>query len=130
MIVAQERILDDQHISVFFLKNLRRPYWDWLKHLGADGDVIRNVNVTRLKEKLLAKIPGLWKQKNGKFLILTVQEDIGRAIVQCSQNTRHDERITLSKASTMVRRFLFTKRKHSKETSFNNYKKRPFHFLC
>ena len=81
MIVAQERILDDQDISVLFLKNLRRPYWDWLKHLGADEDVIRNVNVTRLMEQLLAKIPGLWKQKNGKFVILTVQEDVGRAIV-------------------------------------------------
>ena len=49
MIVAEEKILGDQHTSVFFLKDLWRPYQDRLKHLGVDEDVIKNVNVTRLK---------------------------------------------------------------------------------
>ena len=49
MSVAQEKILGDQHTLVFFLKDLRWLYQDWLKYLGADEDVIKNVNVTRLK---------------------------------------------------------------------------------
>ena len=71
--VVQEKILGDQHISVFFLKDLRRLYQDWLKYLGADEDIIENVNVTRLKEQLLDEIPGFWEQKSGK---LTVEEDV------------------------------------------------------
>ena len=71
--VVQEKILGDQHISVFFLKDLRRLYQDWLKYLGADEDIIENVNVTRLKEQLLGEIPGFWEQKTGK---LTVEEDV------------------------------------------------------
>ena len=35
--------------------------------------------------------------------------DVGRAIVECSQNTWHDEGIILLKAARIVRRFLFTK---------------------
>ena len=48
--VVQEKILGDQNTLVFFLKDLQRLYQDWLKNLGADEDMIKNVNVTRLKE--------------------------------------------------------------------------------
>ena len=71
--------------------------------------MIKNVNVTRLKEQLLGEIPGLQEQKTGKLVILTVEEDVGRAIVEFSQNTWHDEGIILSKPARVVRRFLFTK---------------------
>ena len=42
-------------------------------------------------------------------MIFTVEENVGRAIVKCSQTTWHDEGIILSKAARIVRRFLFTK---------------------
>ena len=48
--IVQEEILCDQHTLVFFLKDLQRLYQGWLKYLGADDDMIKNVNVTRLKE--------------------------------------------------------------------------------
>ena len=48
--VVQEKIFGDQNPLVFFLKDLRRLYQDQLKYLGADEDMIKNVNVTRLKE--------------------------------------------------------------------------------
>ena len=48
--VVQEKILGDQNTLVFFLKDLQRLYQDRLKNLGADEDMIKNVNVTRLKE--------------------------------------------------------------------------------
>ena len=71
--------------------------------------MIKNVNVTRLKEQLFGEIPGLREQKNGKFVILTVEEEVDRAIVECSQNIWYDDGITLSKVAKIVRRFLFTK---------------------
>ena len=104
-----EKIFGEQHTSVFFLKDLRKLYQDQLKYLDADEDMIKTVNVTRLKEQLLGKILGLREQKNRKFVILTVEEDVVRAIVECSQNTWQDEGIILSKAARIVRRFLFTK---------------------
>ena len=61
--VVQEKILGGQHTSVFFLKDLRRLYQDGLKYLGADEDMIKNVNVTRLKKQLLGEITGLREQK-------------------------------------------------------------------
>ena len=57
--VVQETILGDQHTSVLFLKDLRRLYQERLKHLGADEDMIKNVNVERLKEQLFDEMPGL-----------------------------------------------------------------------
>ena len=57
--VVQETILDDQRTSVLFLKDLRRLYQERLKHLGADEDMIKNVNVERLKEQLFDEMPGL-----------------------------------------------------------------------
>ena len=74
--VVQEKIPCDQHISVFFLKDLQRLCQDRLKYLDTDEDMIKNVNITRLKEQLLGEISGLREQKNGKFVILTVEEDV------------------------------------------------------
>ena len=85
--VVQLMILGDQYLSVFFLKDLRRLYRDRLNYLGADEDMIKNVKVTGLEEQLLGKIPRLHIQENGKIVILTVKEDVGRATVEFSQNT-------------------------------------------
>ena len=57
--VVQEKILGDQHTSVFFLQNLGKLFQDRSKYLGGDEDMIKNVDVTRLKEQLLGEIPGL-----------------------------------------------------------------------
>ena len=42
-------------------------------------------------------------------MILTVEEDVGRSIVECSQHTWHDDGTILSKAAGIVHRFLITK---------------------
>ena len=49
------------------------------------------------------------RARKWKFVILTVEEDVGAAIVKCSENTWHDEGIILYKAARIVRRILFTK---------------------
>ena len=57
--VVQETILGDQRTSVLFLKDLRRLYQERLKYLGADEDMIKNVDVERVKKQLFDEIPGL-----------------------------------------------------------------------
>ena len=57
--VVQETILGDQHTSALFLKDLRRLYQERLKYLGADEDMIKNVDVERVKKQLFDEIPGL-----------------------------------------------------------------------
>ena len=109
MSIVQEKILGDQNTSAFFLKDLKKLYKDRLKYLGADEDTVKNVNSTRLKDQLLDEIPGLRVQKNRKFIMLTLEEEVGKAMVECSQNTWHDEGIILSKAARIVRRYLFSK---------------------
>ena len=57
--VVQETILGRQHTSVLFLKDLRRLYQERLKYLGADEDMIKNVDVERVKKQLFDEIPGV-----------------------------------------------------------------------
>ena len=43
-------------ISVFMMKELRRVYQEMLRNVDASGEIINNVNVTRLKEETLNKV--------------------------------------------------------------------------
>ena len=54
----------------------------------------------------MAKYPGFESKKpeNSQW-----KKMFGKAIVECSQNTWHDEGIILSKIARIERRFLFTK---------------------
>eukprot|EP00794_Sanderia_malayensis_P004251 gene4251-4816_t len=105
--LIQGKILIDKQTPVFYMKDLRQVYEDRLRFLGAPEDIIKNVNVTRLKNDLLREIPGMCEQKNGKYVILTVEEQFGKALIECSQSTLQDDGIILSKAARIVRRFLF-----------------------
>ena len=105
MSAVEERILGD-NMSVFYLKDLKALYQERLQYLGADKKTTQSVNVTRLKEQIIREIPALKVQRDGRCVILTLEEDIGRALVECSQNTWHDEGIILSKAAKIVRKFL------------------------
>ena len=62
-------------------------YQNRLKTLGASEIMIQNVNVTRMKEDLLKQVPGLREQIDGKYVILTVDDEFWRAFIKCSQNT-------------------------------------------
>lgn len=41
--------------------------------------------------------------------MLTIKDEFGKTLVQCSQNTLNDDRFILSKAARIMRRFLFEK---------------------
>ena len=84
--VVQEKILGGQHTSVFFLKDLRRLYQDRLKYLDADEDIIKML-INKAERMLLGEIAGPRERKSGRFVIFKVEQDVGRVIVKCSQNT-------------------------------------------
>ena len=66
-------------------------YQNRLKTLGASEIMIQNVNVTRMKEDLLEQVPGICEQRDGKYVILALDDEFGRALIQCSQNTMKEE---------------------------------------
>ena len=68
-------------ISVFMMKELRRLYQEMLRNVDASGEIINNVNVTRLKEETLNKVLTLCKQRIGKFVLLTLDGQVGTAFL-------------------------------------------------
>ena len=66
---------------VFIMKDLRLNYQLILKKLGATDEHISCVNVTKLKEKILAEFPQLWEDKSRRCKILTASSKrTGKAI--------------------------------------------------
>ena len=105
--IIEEKVLHDKQTPVFCVKYLKKMFQNRLKTLGASEIMIQNVNVTRMKEDLLEQVPGLREQRDGKYVILTVDDEFGRALIQCSQNTMKEDGIIISKAAKIVRRCMF-----------------------
>ena len=74
-------MLHDKQTLVFHVKNLKKMYQNRLKTLAASEIMIQNVNVTRMKEDLSEQVPGLREQRYGKYVILTVDYEFGRALM-------------------------------------------------
>ena len=89
-----------------YLKDLRKLYQDRLKCVGASEDIITNVNVMRLKEDL-QEIPGFLEQRNGRCVVITIADELGKGLVECSQNTLKVDGFILPKATRIVRKSLF-----------------------
>ena len=69
----------------FMMKDLRLNYQRMLKKLAANEEHISCVNVTRLKDKILAEFPELWEEKSERFTILTTSSKrTGKAIYKQS----------------------------------------------
>ena len=79
-----------------------------MKKLGATDDHISCVNVTRLKEKILAEFPEIWEQKCERCTILTTSSKrIENAIYKQSIMSDQAEGSTIFKASKVIRKYMF-----------------------
>ena len=96
-------------IPVFMMKDLRRLYQEMLWNLDASEEIINNVNVTRLKEEILQEVPALREQRNGKFILLTLDAHVGKALFDVTQNSHKDYGIVLSRAAKIIRKHMFDK---------------------
>ena len=61
----------------------------------------------RLKEELLQEIPGFLEQRNGRCVVLTIADELGKRLVECSQNTLKVDGFILPKGTRIVRKLLF-----------------------
>ena len=76
-----------ENSPVFMMKDLRKQYQNILRKHGATAESIECVNVTRLKEAILAEMPDLFEKKKGKFTILTSSKPLGNVIFEASKTS-------------------------------------------
>lgn len=91
-------------VPVFRLANLVKLVDERLQHLGFSDFV---VNRTRLKDQLIAFVPGLREDKVGREVFLTFEGDVHNAIIDaCSYNSLSDG-MCLSRAANILREDMF-----------------------
>lgn len=59
------------------MPELVKLYSERLKQLSGDDEITSAVHSTRLKEKLLAFVPGLIAHSSGRDVVLTFQDSVG-----------------------------------------------------
>ena len=96
-------------IPVFMIKDLRCLYQEMLRNLIASEEIIIDVNVTRLKEEILQEVSALCEQRNGKFILLTLDAHVGKALFDVTQNSYKDDGIVLSTAAKIIHKHMFDK---------------------
>ena len=80
-----------------------------LQNLYASEEIINNVNVTKLKEEILKRAPTLCEQRNGKFILLTLDRQVGKALFNVTQNSHKDDSIMLPRVAKIKRKHMFDK---------------------
>ena len=104
----EEKMLDETQAPVFMLKDIRQMYQDRLRNLGIEEEIVKCVNATRLKEDIIQYISGLCERRNGKFVVLTVEDDVGKTLLELSQNSLKDDSVVISKTARIIRKALFS----------------------
>ena len=96
-------------IPVFKMEDLRRLYQEMLRNLDTSEEITNNVNVIRLKEEILEEVPAPCEQRNGKFILLTLDAHVGKALFDVTRNSHKDDGIVLSRAAKIIRKHMFDK---------------------
>ena len=105
VLCIEETHLEEGTAPVFRLAGLAKLYTTRREHLGAA--LCKKVNSTRLKERLLAQLPGLRAQSKGRDVLLAFDEDIGEAIGKACEHDCATEAVHLARAAQIVRRYMF-----------------------
>ena len=63
------------------------------------------INSTRLKERILSQIPNIEDYKQGRDVFFAFRKDLG-LVLQKSHNARDEDAIHLSKAASIVRKYM------------------------
>ena len=89
---------------IFKMADMKNLYISRLNELGLDQV---QVHTTRLKDRLLAAIPDLRSQTEGRDILLIYDEDIGTALKQACNDDCDSDALILAKASKIIRRDVF-----------------------
>ena len=108
VIIEEVLLASTESTLVFMMKDLRLNYQRIFKKLGATDEHISCVNVTRLKEKVLAEFLQLWEEKSGRCTVLTISSKRTRkAIYEQSIMSGQAEGSIIFKAAKILRKYMF-----------------------
>ena len=100
---------DELTISLFQLKDLTELHKKQMILHGAATKDTKNVHTTRLKNQILENVPCLCETKKGKFTLLTLDSEMGRALFEACQSFSHDDEMIIAKTASVIRKqFLIT----------------------
>ena len=85
---------DETTTQMFYLKELTEMC---KKHLIANS-----VHQTRLKNAILENVPGLCTTESGKYVLLTLNGELGRALFSACLSSCSDDGILLAKAAQII----------------------------
>ena len=105
VLYIEETPLEEGTAPVFRLADLAKLYTTRMEQLGVA--LCKKVNSTRLKERLLAQLPGLRSQSKGQDVLLAFDEDIGEALGKACEQDCDTEAVHLARAAQIVRRYMF-----------------------
>ena len=95
--------MESEVVPVFYLKDLKSLYNERLTFHGCSTNFEHS---TRLKEKILKRIPELTEHKLGHDIILTLKEGSGEAIFQSCDLL--DDGMCLARAANIIRKEILT----------------------
>ena len=99
---------DQETVPVFQLQQLKDMYQKRLIVHGASVDIAERVHVTRLKNVILENVPGMCATKSGKYVLLTLDGEMGRALFDACLNSNRDDGLLLAKVAHMIRKDIFS----------------------
>ena len=105
VLYIEETHLEKGTAPVFRLADLAKLYTTRMEHLGVA--LCLKVNSTRLKERLLAQLPGPIAQSKGRDVLLAFDVDIGEALGKACEQHCDTEADHLARAAQIVRRYMF-----------------------
>ena len=105
LIAYIEEAQDDEVSPVFRLADLLELYSSRLKQLGHEEH--GRVHSTRLKERILAHLPGIRAHSEGRNILLAFDTDLGLALRKACEKDSDDEAMCLAAAANTVRRAMF-----------------------
>ena len=96
---------DDDSAAVFRISDLVKLYKDRLEHLGVTVD--SRIHNTRLKNRIVAKLPELRVHSEGRDTLLTFQKNIGSALEKaCNPDS---DAMHVARVAEVVHREMFKK---------------------
>ena len=105
VLYMEETHLEEGTAPVFRLADLAKLYTTRMEHIGVA--LCKKVNSTRLKEPLIAQLPGLRAQSKGRDVLLAFDEDIGEALGKACEQHCDTEAVHLARAVQIVCRYMF-----------------------
>ena len=97
---SRMEMVENLETPLLKLSDVTKVYHEKLQQFGIQ--INSRIHSTRLKEKLMANIPGLTAHKQGKEVLLIFKEDIGSAL-SISNDQSDEKALCLAQAAKIIR---------------------------